>query len=217
VRDAPRLGLCQNSSLHVATIPLGLGSLRNSSSLPEGRGATLKAKRVRAGPALPSYLALLHAGFSVPRVLPLGRWALTPPFHPYQCARPKWRVHGFSVNLPQRRFHSTGGLFSVALSVAAHPNRPWACSARHPLALPGALPFVDGSFEFTTMESGLSSRPPSFEKRTGDHPAHPLSKIITGNAPRPAQKPSVGIRSFASVPAEKLVRSAYRSRCLSRE
>jgi len=36
----------------------------------------------------PSYLALLHAGFSVPRMLPSGRWALTPPFHPCQmrCA-----------------------------------------------------------------------------------------------------------------------------------
>src|ERR1700732_4312856 len=38
----------------------------------------------RAGPALPSYLALHHAGFSVPRVLPRERWALTPPFHPCQ-------------------------------------------------------------------------------------------------------------------------------------
>src|SRR5579863_5801411 len=38
----------------------------------------------RAGPALPSYLALHHAGFSVPHALPRERWALTPPFHPYQ-------------------------------------------------------------------------------------------------------------------------------------
>ena len=37
----------------------------------------------RAGPALPSYLALHHAGFSVPPVSPPERWALTPPFHPY--------------------------------------------------------------------------------------------------------------------------------------
>ncbi len=41
----------------------------------------------RAGPALPSYLALHHAGFSVPRLLPDERWALTPPFHPYQQKR----------------------------------------------------------------------------------------------------------------------------------
>src|SRR5580704_5136996 len=38
----------------------------------------------RAGPALPSYLALHHAGFSVPHALLRERWALTPPFHPYQ-------------------------------------------------------------------------------------------------------------------------------------
>ena len=48
---------------------------------------------------------------------------------------------------------------------------------RNPLALPGALPFVAGSFEFTTTESGLSSRPPAFEKRTGDHPTHPLAEL----------------------------------------
>ncbi len=66
-------------------IPLGPGSLRDSSSLPEGQSAALLRTRcIRAGPALPSYLALLHAGFSVPRVSPPGRWALTPPFHPYQ-------------------------------------------------------------------------------------------------------------------------------------
>src|ERR1700745_866827 len=66
-------------------IPLGPGSLRDSSSLPEGQSAAfLRTRCMRAGPALPSYLALLHAGFSVPRVSPPGRWALTPPFHPCQ-------------------------------------------------------------------------------------------------------------------------------------
>jgi hypothetical protein len=66
-------------------IPLGPGSLWDSSSLPEGQSAALLRTRcIRAGPALPSYLALLHAGFSVPRVSPPGRWALTPPFHPCQ-------------------------------------------------------------------------------------------------------------------------------------
>src|SRR5947208_12049194 len=91
----------------------------------------------RAGPALPSYLALHHAGFSVPPVSPPERWALTPPFHPCLTLR------AFSAS---RRFpyatatvlRSAGGLFSVALSVAPSLRR---FLHRHlrlcPLALPG--------------------------------------------------------------------------------
>src|SRR6267143_6380436 len=78
-----------------AIIPLGHASRRDSSSLPEGsplrRLAPSLRERVRfrefarrAGPALPSYLALHHAGFSMLPVLLPGRWALTPPFHPCQ-------------------------------------------------------------------------------------------------------------------------------------
>jgi hypothetical protein len=52
----------------------------------------------RAGPALPSYLALHHAGFSVPPMLPSRRWALTPPFHPCQTSRAfRRRLTGFPV------------------------------------------------------------------------------------------------------------------------
>jgi len=91
-------------------IPLGPGSLRDSSSLPEGQSAALfRTQHIRAGPALPSYLALLHAGFSVPRMSPPGRWALTPPFHPCQMRLTK---RGRPSVLPQacRRGTSiTGG------------------------------------------------------------------------------------------------------------
>jgi len=38
-----------------------------------------------AGSFVVPYLALLPMGFSVPRRLLGGRWALTPPFHPYRC------------------------------------------------------------------------------------------------------------------------------------
>ena len=92
------------ASACAAIIPLGHGSRHGSSSLPEGcslrRLAPPRRERVlavaavkrqtaqtltrRAGPALPSYLALHHAGFSVPHALLRERWALTPPFHPYQ-------------------------------------------------------------------------------------------------------------------------------------
>src|ERR1700722_11520400 len=103
--------LCAALAPSVTIIPLGLESLRGSSSLPEGRGSgPLRACCVRAGPALPSYLALLHAGFAVPRMLPSGRWGLTPPFHPRQMSRPKQAGHWFPVDLPprcehHRRFH----------------------------------------------------------------------------------------------------------------
>ena len=53
-----------------------------------------------AGRSVVPYLALHPMGFSVPRRLRFERWALTPPFHPYQ-----------------RLLRNTGGMFSVALSV----------------------------------------------------------------------------------------------------
>ena len=58
-------------------VALGNGLRRRKGS------ASFRTLTRRAGPALPSYLALHHAGFSVPRVSPHERWALTPPFHPY--------------------------------------------------------------------------------------------------------------------------------------
>src|SRR6202521_3778052 len=118
----------------------------------------------RAGPALPSYLALHHAGFSRLPVLLPGRWALTPPFHPCltnQLCRGRAFARLFSKT--SRRFPcamppccSAGGIFSVALSVT-EPHRAELSSTLHaeacnsalqrslrgrPLALPGALPFT---------------------------------------------------------------------------
>jgi len=130
-----------------AIIPLGPGSLRDSSSLPEGRSRRSCERRHRAGPALPSYLALLHAGFSVPPALLTGRWALTPPFHPCQIQP---TIRGWLLVLPRacrRSPHRTGGLFSVALSVAVAGSQeaatgsseripavaPWRYQARCPM------------------------------------------------------------------------------------
>jgi hypothetical protein len=86
-----------------------------------GRPYSLAAyprRLVRRGLLLAAYSALLQLGFTVPPVLPRARWALTPPFHPYLCC-------------------STGGLFSVALSVTVNGAQ----------ALPGSL----------SKEPGLSS------------------------------------------------------------
>jgi hypothetical protein len=94
-------------------------------------------------------LALHHAGFAVPPMLPSGRWALTPPFHPYQsrllsAARLRELLSGrpkvFLRMATEKQ--CTGGLFSVALSVADSPPRlraqhekaaPWRYQARRPL------------------------------------------------------------------------------------
>jgi len=128
-------------------IPLGPGSLPDSSSLPEGQSAALlRAQHVRAGPALPSYLALLHAGFSVPRMSPPGRWALTPPFHPCQVHS---TVRGVSLVLPKtcRRGASiTGGFIFCGTFRSRVPCGELTSahfdSGTSPLALPGALPFT---------------------------------------------------------------------------
>jgi len=117
----------------------------------------------RAGPALPSYLALLHAGFAVPPMSPSGRWALTPPFHPC-LARPACgrRSGGFSSGLSSKlcgllapATGRTGGIFSVALSVAAPSRtRPPGVTRR------AALPSGQRRSARRKAESGLSSNLP---------------------------------------------------------
>ena len=167
-------------------IPLGLGSLRDSSSLPEGgSGALLRARHIRAGPALPSYLALLHAGFSVPRMSPPGRWALTPPFHP---CRMNLTERGGPLVLPQacRRGASvTGGIFSVALSVAGLARTAFAKRTARP---PGVTRRVAlSSLALARRRRWSPDFPParfSREKRAGDHPAHPPFLLYAANAGR---------------------------------
>jgi len=113
------------------------------------RGSELRSceRNMRAGPALPSYLALLHAGFSVPRMLPFGRWALTPPFHPCQMRSTEEGKLPVFPKACRRGASITGGLFSVALSVAVEDPEKLPVAASKdprdsPLALPGALPFT---------------------------------------------------------------------------
>jgi hypothetical protein len=47
---------------------------------PTRRLGRVNPRRLRGAPA---YLVLLPGGFAVPVLLPVRRWALTPPFHPY--------------------------------------------------------------------------------------------------------------------------------------
>ncbi len=80
------------------------------------KGACCFRRAQRAGPALPSYLVLHHAGFAVPAPLLAPRWALTPPFHPYlRCVPSKDIPKVFLRAITGIR--PAGGIFSVALSV----------------------------------------------------------------------------------------------------
>ena len=67
-------------SLRVTIIPLAPSLLTGSSGLPGSRGRVVRWALL-PGPVLP-YLALLRAGFCLPRLLPGARCALTAPFHP---------------------------------------------------------------------------------------------------------------------------------------
>jgi hypothetical protein len=94
---------------------------------------------------------LLHAGFSVPRMLPSGRWALTPPFHPCQM---RLTERGLPLVLPRacRRGASiTGGLIFCGTFRSRHlgfrlretrGTTPWRYQAR--------CPAVADSCELTT-------------------------------------------------------------------
>ena len=179
--------------LCAAIIPLGHGSRHGSSSLPEGcswrRLAPPRRERIhcnsrreaeiartltrRAGPALPSYLALHHAGFSVPRALLRERWALTPPFHPYQRI-----VRRHLAGHPARR-HRAVPRRSVFCGTFRERIALPRCA---PLELPGALPLLpmtrDGVRTVLPLET-------SCDEPASDHPAHPLRTFYLTGEPAP--------------------------------
>ena len=104
----------------------------------------------------PAYLVLLRGGFTMPVLLPVRRWALTPPFHP--CLIPVARA--------------IGGLFSAALSVGSpRPGITWPTALRSPdfpLLLTAATPWptLIGYTKSPPTELGgfgfLTSRRPTF-------------------------------------------------------
>ena len=115
LRPPPRLTALRRDYGEMTIIPLAPPSLTGSSGLPGSLGRVVRWALL-PGSALP-YLALLRAGFCLPRLLPGARCALTAPFHP--CL--------FAPALPER---------PSAVCFLCHC--PSSCPAR---ALPGALPF----------------------------------------------------------------------------
>ena len=81
-RDISRILSSPARAAEVMIISLGPRLPEASSDLTRGRWAghpSLRRYRRRTS----SYLVLLRVGFAVPPWSPSGRWALTPPFHPY--------------------------------------------------------------------------------------------------------------------------------------
>jgi hypothetical protein len=71
---------------------------------------------------------------------PPGRWALTPPFHPYRARRPLKTCPRFCLR-PITEAACAGGFFSVALSVAEpSPTRPPGVTRRAALRSPDFPP-----------------------------------------------------------------------------
>ncbi len=137
----------------------------------------------RAGPALPSYLALHHAGFSVPRVLPHERWALTPPFHPCQTKRAiRRRLAGFPARCHRaalrRRYILCGTVrdapHRAGLNPAPHAE---ACNSALRQTLRGSPPGVTRRVALFLIDSGrcpdFPPVQPSRDGQTSDHPARP--------------------------------------------
>ncbi len=197
----------QNEPQTAAIIPLGHASRRDSSSLPEGFQWTMTRVIVngarslvetlthRAGPALPSYLALHHAGFSVPPMLPPGRWALTPPFHPCQTMRAiRRRLAGLPARCHRaalrRRYILCGTLRDACSRRAlAQPTAraPWRYQARCPLPracvagegfTPLARKRTKGFSCFTTQDGVRTFLPPSHLAMTKPAITRPARQLL---------------------------------------
>jgi len=189
-------------------------ALRQFSTRTEQRPLSRTLSR-RAGPALPSYLALHHAGFSVPPVSPPERWALTPPFHPCQAVRrcracaQRWRrrLTGFPAPHHRAALHRRSilcGTFRDAAGPAGFPTVSTLSPdvIRRVALYPDAAVrrrkvFVTGSCEPTTTVSGLSSRstrvaaPFGTASRSSQRsPGSPATFIITYDAAAPLAFPN---------------------------
>jgi len=163
-----------------AIIPLGPGSLRDSSSLPEGRRSHFfKCNHTgRAGP--PLLFGLAPRGvFRAPGIAD-GAVGSYPTFSPLPNALCRnWQAPRFPASLPprpkpHRRFIFCGTFRS---RVPGASLRPQNLKDRPPGVTRRVAPSWPALASSPRPESGLSSRPGT-HAGTGDHPAHPLTAII---------------------------------------
>ena len=125
---------------------------------PTRRLGRVNPRRLRGTPA---YLVLLPGGFAVPVLLPVRRWALTPPFHPCLI-----RLRG------HRRF--------VLCCTFRRVTPPWCYQAQHPMepGLSSALASSDALIHSSTL-SPRHRRLPS-QHSEGHQPAFSLQVLEDG-------------------------------------
>jgi hypothetical protein len=139
----------------------------------------------RAGPALPSYLALHHAGFSVPPVSPPERWALTPPFHPCQTSRAfRRRLTGFPVRCHRASLRRRSILCGTFRDAVVAPDFSPASSTSPPgvtrrVAL-SRVPLLPKKERASGRCPDFPPARPSCDDQASDHPARPPLLLYTG-------------------------------------
>ncbi len=190
-----------------AIIPLGPGSLRDSSSLPEGRSHILSNAAYGPGQPSPPIWPCSTRGFPCPGCCHPGGGLLPHLFTLTKCRSTKTgKLHGFPQAC-RRGASRTGGLFSVALSVAAFPAasfRPQNLRDRPPGVTRRVAPSWPALASSPRPESGLSSRPlqaPKNPERAGDHPAHPLLSLYLrlGRTPKTGPRlANIALRGVSS-------------------
>ena len=143
---------------------------------PTRRLGRVNPRRLRGAPA---YLVLLPGGFAVPVLLPVRRWALTPPFHPCLI-----RLRG------HRRF--------VLCCTFRRVAPPWCYQAQHPAepGLSSALADSDALIHDSTLSPQWGFQPGPADagpvagpsplhlqrsfRRQGHQPAFPLQILEDG-------------------------------------
>ena len=89
------------------TIPLGCASLRTSMRPTRTTARKPAFRHDRSHPNGRPYLVLLQVGFTLPRLLPAARCALTAPFHPYRQKPAVCFLWHFPWGCPRRTLSGT--------------------------------------------------------------------------------------------------------------